>query len=60
MAELMSSQYPRACEVITKDILVDDCLSGEDSVKAGSKTTDEFNLVFRKGSDSLGRNLQNI
>ena len=47
-AELISSQYPRACKVITKDIYVDDCL-GEDSVKARSQTTDELKLVLEKG-----------
>ena len=45
----MSSQYLSACEVITKDIYVDDCLSGEDSVMARSKTT-ELKLVLEKGA----------
>ena len=49
MAELMSSHYPRACVVVTKDIYVDDCLSGEDSVEARSNTTDKLKLVLERG-----------
>ena len=47
--EITSSHYPRACEVITKDIYVDNCLSGEGSLEARCKTTDELKLVLEKG-----------
>ena len=47
--EIMSSHYPRACEVITKDIYVDDCLAGEGSLEVRCKTTDELKLVLEKG-----------
>ena len=49
----MSSHFPRACEVITKDIYVDDCLSGEGSLEARCKTTDELKLVLEKGGFTL-------
>ena len=50
-AELMSLQYPRASEMITKDVYVD-CLPGEDSVKARWKTT-ELKLVLEKGGGGV-------
>ena len=41
-AELTKDRYPKAYPVIMKDIYVDDCLSGTNSVKSRNITTDQL------------------
>ena len=48
-AELTREEYPKAYNVIMKDIYVDDCLSGADSVEEVNRTTDEISISLGKG-----------
>ena len=44
-AEKCALKYPRACQIIDKDIYVDDCVSGEASRDRVRTVTDELKLV---------------
>ena len=48
-AKLTRSDYPLACNVITNDVYVDDCLSGTHTEKERSLTADQFSLAIAKG-----------
>ena len=52
-AELIKSEFPRACEIIMNDLYVDDCLSGEDSLDELLKSTDTLDLALGKGGFTL-------
>ena len=52
-ADLQKDKYPRQNEVISKDIYVDDCLSGEDSYDVARETTDKLEIVLNKGGFRL-------
>ena len=52
-AELIKSEFPRACEIIMNDLYVDDCLSGEDSLDEFLKSTDTLDLALGKGGFTL-------
>ena len=47
------SNYKRASEIVQKDVLVDDCISGEESEENRRKVTDELKVVLRKGGFNL-------
>ena len=48
-AEKTQHLYPRAHDVIMKDIYVDDCMSGEFSADERARTTDELKVALEKG-----------
>ena len=48
-ASIESKSYPRASQIIQKDVYVDDCLSGEDSWDSVVSTTDDLQLVLARG-----------
>ena len=48
-ATLMRDKYERVCEIVHKDIYVDDCISGECSLESVTKTTDEMKIVLIRG-----------
>ena len=45
-ARMQSKEYPRACQVVTSDMYVDDCASGEDNVDDAYRTADELSIVL--------------
>ena len=45
-ATLMRDKYERVCEIVHKDIYVDDCISGECSLESVTKTTDEMKIIL--------------
>ena len=52
-AKLLSNEYPRASEVIHKDIYVDDCISGQDTHENLRTITDDLEIVLNKGDFQL-------
>ena len=46
-------QYPRVNEVVNKDVYVDDCISGEDSLNEAMKNADNLEIVINKGGFRL-------
>ena len=52
-AELTKSIYPKAYNVVMKDIYVDDCLSGCNTPKERSETTDQLSCALAKGGFKL-------
>ena len=50
---MQKTEYPRQNEVISRDIYVDDCLSGEDSYEVARETTDGLEIVLNKGGFRL-------
>ena len=52
-AEKTKHLYPRACEIIKKDMYVDDCMSGENSIDDRLKTTDNIKMALEMGSWTL-------
>ena len=46
---LMKNEYPRQNEIISQDVYVDDCLSGENTLNQVYKTTDVLKAVLIKG-----------
>ena len=52
-SNLLKDEYPRENEIINKDIYVDDCLSGENSLDKVRETTDNLKLVLNKGGFCL-------
>ena len=49
-ARMQSNKYPRACQVITSDMYVDDCPSGEGSLEEAYKTADELTITGNSAS----------
>ena len=45
--------YPRASEIVMKDLYVDDCLSGENMCEDVQSTTEQLKLVLEKGGFTL-------
>ena len=45
-ARLQADKYPRACQVITSDMYVDDCATGEDNIDDAHRTADELSIVL--------------
>ncbi|XP_066913574.1 uncharacterized protein, partial [Clytia hemisphaerica] len=52
-ARLSKDEYPDAYEVITKDVYVDDCLSGAESMSAAIKLADGLEVVVNRGGFAL-------
>ncbi len=48
-AELSKEQYPEVYEVVTKDVYVDDCMSGEQSESSAMRRMDEMEIVLNNG-----------
>ena len=52
-ADISKNQYPEICEIIHKDIYVDDCLSGSLAETSAFKLSDELQIVVNRGGFSL-------
>ena len=52
-AEKYIDQYPKAYDIIHKDVYVDDCISGALSESDGISATDELKLSLEKGGFTL-------
>ena len=52
-ANLQKSEYPRQYEVVSRDIYVDDCLSGEEKFEIARDITDKLEVVLTKGGFRL-------
>ena len=52
-AELQSHEYPRYNEIVQKDIYVDDCMSGENTLEAVYSSTDKLKVVLNSGGFCL-------
>ena len=46
-------QYPRVNEVISKDVYVDDCITGEDTTNQAKETANNLEVVINKGGFRL-------
>lgn len=53
VAEMSSSEYPEASQIIQKDTYVDDCISGEASIPKAHKRADELETVVNRGGFKL-------
>ena len=51
--QLSKKQYPEVCDVIRKDVYVDDCLSGAESNHTAAKLADELKIVVNRGGFAL-------
>ena len=52
-ADISKNEYPEVCEIIHKDIYVDDCLSGSSTETLAFKLSDELQIVVNRGGFSL-------
>ena len=52
-AELQSKEYPKCNEIVQRDIYVDDCMSGENTLEAVHSCTDNLKVVLNKGGFCL-------
>ena len=52
-ADISKNEYPEICEIIPKDIYVDDCLSGSLTETSAFKLSDELQIVVNRGGFSL-------
>ena len=52
-AKLSMKQYPEVNEIVQKDLYVDDCLSGEKTVKLAEERANQLEIVLNKGGFSL-------
>ena len=52
-AKLSAEEYPEVNQIVQHDIYVDDCLSGEDSMKKAMVRADQLELVLNRGGFSL-------
>ena len=52
-ARLSQATYPEVFEIISKDVYVDDCLSGEATEDLAFKRADEMEVVLNKGGFKL-------
>ena len=48
-ADLQRDKYPRQQQVISKDVYVDVCLSGEESFEDAKEVTDKLEIVLNRG-----------
>ena len=48
-ARLQKDKYPRAYEVVTNDIYVDDCVSGEENIGLAEQTVSELDTMVQNG-----------
>ena len=49
----LETEYPRASEIVRRDIYVDDCFSGERTWDSTLSTTDNLKLVLNRGGFTL-------
>lgn len=52
-ADLSKQQFPEVFNIINKDIYVDDCLSGEQTVEDAKQRADELEIVLGRGGYKL-------
>ena len=52
-AKLSKDQYPEVCEIIHRDVYVDDCLSGANTTKDAHRIADEMTVVLSKTGFNL-------
>ena len=52
-AELSKEQYSRVDDIIQKDVYVDDCISGEQSIELAHTRADELLVVLSRGGFTL-------
>ena len=52
-AGIYENEYPEICEIIHKDIYVDDCLSGSLTETSAFKLSDKLQIVVNRGGFSL-------
>ena len=48
-AKLSKDEYPEICDIIQRDVYVDDCLSGDESRVQAKKKGDELEIVLNRG-----------
>ena len=53
VAELSSKEFPLASKIIKSDVYVDDCISGESSMKEAIERADELELIVNRGGFNL-------
>ena len=53
IADISKNEYPEICEIIRKDIYVDDCLSGSSTETSALKLSDELEIVVNRCGFSL-------
>ena len=52
-ANLSAAEYPEINQIVQQDIYVDDCLSGEESMKKAMLRADQLEIVLNRGGFSL-------
>ena len=52
-ARMQKEEYPRACQVATDDVYVDDCPSGEDDTELAHQTANQLETVLSNGGYHL-------
>ena len=52
-AEISRSRYPQNCAIISRDIYVNDCISGSNSENEMLNITDKLEIVLKGGGFSL-------
>ena len=52
-AKLSAEEYPEVNQIVQRDIYVDDCLSGEESMTKAMQRADQLELVLNRGGFSL-------
>ena len=52
-ADISKDQYPKVHSIISRDVYVDDCVSGEESIQAAMERADEIEIVLSRGGFSL-------
>ena len=52
-ATLSQKQYPEIVNVVHKDVYVDDCMSGEDTVELAKLRADQLEIVLNRGGFTL-------
>ena len=52
-ADISKSKYPEVCQMVHKDIYVDDCLSGSNDIDIAKQRADELEVVLNKGGFAL-------
>ena len=52
-AHLMKDRYPEVSRIIERDVYVDDCVTGEDSIESAITRADEMEIVCSKGGYGL-------
>ena len=53
LAEMYKSQYPKVNEVISSDVYVDDCITGDTDKSTAHQTADELEIVTSNGGFKL-------